>query len=182
MKCLSIRQPWAGLIALGIKDVENRTWWRRYTGPVLIHAAKTRDQAADRIFLERMRDGTEVLPGDDAEAVALLGYRANYIMHAVTVKRQYITDQVYRGVLQATGCIIGEATIWKWQHSDYNRHQAPYPEGAGPYYSFWHMHDQWGAYLSDAQDFTWPIPCRGHLGLYDADPATGKRIRTGTEE
>lgn len=26
MKHLTVRQPWAGLIALGVKDVENRTW------------------------------------------------------------------------------------------------------------------------------------------------------------
>lgn len=26
MRALTIRQPWAGLIALGVKDVENRTW------------------------------------------------------------------------------------------------------------------------------------------------------------
>lgn len=26
VKALTVRQPWAGLIALGIKDVENRTW------------------------------------------------------------------------------------------------------------------------------------------------------------
>jgi hypothetical protein len=26
MKALTVRQPWAGLIARGIKDVENRTW------------------------------------------------------------------------------------------------------------------------------------------------------------
>ena len=26
MKLLTIKQPWASLICLGIKDVENRTW------------------------------------------------------------------------------------------------------------------------------------------------------------
>jgi hypothetical protein len=26
MKALTVRQPWAGLIALGLKDVENRRW------------------------------------------------------------------------------------------------------------------------------------------------------------
>jgi hypothetical protein len=26
MKALTVRQPWAGLIALGLKDVENRSW------------------------------------------------------------------------------------------------------------------------------------------------------------
>jgi len=40
MKAISIQQPWAWLIVMGIKDVENRTWWRRYKGEVLIHASK----------------------------------------------------------------------------------------------------------------------------------------------
>lgn len=40
MKALSIRQPWASLLALGIKDIENRSWGTRYRGKVLIHAGK----------------------------------------------------------------------------------------------------------------------------------------------
>lgn len=43
MKALSIRQPWADLIVLGHKDVENRTWLTRYRGPLLIHASMTFD-------------------------------------------------------------------------------------------------------------------------------------------
>ena len=39
MKALSIRQPWAWCILHG-KPVENRDWWTRYRGPLLIHAAK----------------------------------------------------------------------------------------------------------------------------------------------
>jgi hypothetical protein len=38
MKALSIRQPWAHLIANGIKTIENRTWRTDYRGPLLIHA------------------------------------------------------------------------------------------------------------------------------------------------
>lgn len=41
MKAISIRQPWAWLIAAGFKDVENRPWKRNYRGPILIHASKT---------------------------------------------------------------------------------------------------------------------------------------------
>lgn len=42
MKALSIKQPWASLIAHGIKDIENRTWLTKFRGKVLIHAsAKT---------------------------------------------------------------------------------------------------------------------------------------------
>jgi len=41
MPCLSVRQPWASFIVEGIKDVENRTWYTSYKGPVFIHASKT---------------------------------------------------------------------------------------------------------------------------------------------
>ncbi len=39
MKVLSIRPPWAWLIFHG-KDVENRDWFTRHRGPLLIHASK----------------------------------------------------------------------------------------------------------------------------------------------
>ncbi|MFV0141025.1 ASCH domain-containing protein [Empedobacter falsenii] len=38
-KALSIKQPWASLIAHGIKDIENRTWKTSYRGKILIHAS-----------------------------------------------------------------------------------------------------------------------------------------------
>jgi hypothetical protein len=38
VKAISIRQPWAWLITLGYKDIENRSWPTAYRGPVLIHA------------------------------------------------------------------------------------------------------------------------------------------------
>lgn len=40
MKVLTIKQPWASLIVHGIKNLENRSWYPNYTGPILIHAAK----------------------------------------------------------------------------------------------------------------------------------------------
>lgn len=46
MPCISIRQPWAGLILVGGKDVENRVWrcpGRWIGSKVLIHAGMTRD-------------------------------------------------------------------------------------------------------------------------------------------
>ena len=39
MKALSIKQPWASLIARGIKDVENRTWRTNFRGRIFIHAS-----------------------------------------------------------------------------------------------------------------------------------------------
>ena len=39
MKALSLRQPWASLIADGRKTIETRTWRTYYRGPLAIHAS-----------------------------------------------------------------------------------------------------------------------------------------------
>ena len=38
MKALTIRQPWASLIAAGVKTIETRSWSTKYRGPLAIHA------------------------------------------------------------------------------------------------------------------------------------------------
>ena len=40
IKALSVRQPWASLIASGKKTIEVRTWRTDYEGPLLICATK----------------------------------------------------------------------------------------------------------------------------------------------
>ncbi len=42
MKALTICEPWATLIAQGVKRIENRTWRTHYRGPLAIHAGKSR--------------------------------------------------------------------------------------------------------------------------------------------
>lgn len=42
MKALSVIQPWASLIAVGIKDIENRTWRTNFRGEFLLHASAKR--------------------------------------------------------------------------------------------------------------------------------------------
>lgn len=44
MKAITIKQPWASLIAYGLKDIENRSWKTNYRGRVLIHAGKREKQ------------------------------------------------------------------------------------------------------------------------------------------
>jgi hypothetical protein len=38
---ISIRQPWAHLVASGQKDIENRTWKTNFRGRVLVHASQS---------------------------------------------------------------------------------------------------------------------------------------------
>lgn len=41
MKAISIKQPWANLIASGQKTIETRVWTAEYRGPLLIVSAKS---------------------------------------------------------------------------------------------------------------------------------------------
>ena len=41
MKCFTVHQPRATLLALGEKQFETRTWLTGYTDPVVIHAGRT---------------------------------------------------------------------------------------------------------------------------------------------
>ena len=40
MKAISLHQPWASMIARGIKDIETRTWSTEYRGELLICSTK----------------------------------------------------------------------------------------------------------------------------------------------
>ena len=50
MKVITIKQPWATLIAEGYKEYEFRTWKTKYRGELLIHAGKGIDKKAMEKF------------------------------------------------------------------------------------------------------------------------------------
>ena len=50
MKVITIKQPWATLIAEGLKEYEFRTWNTNYRGVLLIHAGKSIDKKAMDMF------------------------------------------------------------------------------------------------------------------------------------
>ena len=65
MKALSFKQPWAWLVAVGIKEVENRTWWL-HMPPLLnypaiprriyVHASKALDDTGWDFIRGRVTD------------------------------------------------------------------------------------------------------------------------------
>ncbi len=50
MKAITIKQPFASLIAAGLKEYEFRTWKTAYRGELLIHAGKSVDEEAMKKF------------------------------------------------------------------------------------------------------------------------------------
>lgn len=45
MKALTVWQPYASLLVMGLKEYETRGWETKYRGPLIIHAAKLNDNA-----------------------------------------------------------------------------------------------------------------------------------------
>lgn len=84
---LSVRQPWAWAIIHGGKDIENRSWWSDYRGPLGIQAARTIDR--EGIALVEKLAGVSPLPA----AALLTG-------HAV-------------GMVNMTNCVERHRSKWK---------------------------------------------------------------------
>ncbi len=77
MKALSLTQPWASLVAAGMKRVETRSWRVHYRGPVAIHAAasfpsQAREICATGHFAEALCD---LLPLPTGAVVAIVSLR-----------------------------------------------------------------------------------------------------------
>ena len=53
MKAISIKQPWASLIAHGIKNIENRTWKTHFRGKIYIHASAKSAGDMMRLFTNK---------------------------------------------------------------------------------------------------------------------------------
>lgn len=66
MKALSIRQPYAGLVVAGIKNVENRSWITSYRGPLAIVSTKSPDA---KQWWEPMREKCRALGVEFPEAL-----------------------------------------------------------------------------------------------------------------
>jgi hypothetical protein len=72
MKALSIRQPFAWLIAAEKKDIENRTWPTRFRGRFLIHAAKTYGDS-ERDDVRRVKERFGITLPDRFELGGIVG-------------------------------------------------------------------------------------------------------------
>lgn len=54
MRVLSIKEPFASLVALGIKKIETRSWKTNYRGEIYIHASLTKNVIKDEKRKEKL--------------------------------------------------------------------------------------------------------------------------------
>ena len=70
MKALSVKQPWANLLASGQKTIETRLWPTDYRGPILIVSSKTPSihPAGFALAIAELVDCRPMTPADEAAA------------------------------------------------------------------------------------------------------------------
>jgi len=92
MKTLSIKQPWAYLIAAGIKDIENRTWQTKFRGKILIHASAKYIDSKGLFSIEKANE----IPYDLLKKIE---------------KNNLVTSAII-GEVDIIDCVINHPSIW----------------------------------------------------------------------
>ena len=85
MKCLSLRQPYAELVAAGRKTIETRKWNTNFRGKFLIHSSKTIDKEISTLL---NIDCSRLTKG------AVIGVAYLYDVKKYTNKEDFLADKV----------------------------------------------------------------------------------------
>lgn len=107
MIALSIKQPWAALIAHGIKDVENRSRRTNYRGKILLHASA-------KSALPRDAKTYDLLTAAQWRAVQNMHLQAWYINKAWR-NGDIIGEAEIVGCVNDSTSIWAEPGQWHWQ-------------------------------------------------------------------
>lgn len=144
MKAITIKQPWATLIALGEKRFETRGWQTKHRGQLAIHAGKKVDREACEI--------TEI-----KAALARHGYTADNLPTGAVVAMCELKECWSIGIDYQSGMAeLHNGTI---VHS---RDVGLKEEKFG-----WYDDGRYAWELGDVQALPQPIPTKGQLSLWE---------------
>lgn len=140
MKCLTLTQPWATLVAIGAKTVETRDWATSYRGDLLITASK-----------KFPADCRALAPQHPFSAA--LGVETLHTGQALCVVELYECFQFDESTLSKIIARSSKGLLppFEYAFGDY---------GAGRY----------GLVFRNLRLLKTPIPCRGALGIWKAPP------------
>ena len=164
MKAISLHQPWASLLAHGLKLCETRAWPIFHRGPLLIHAAKrwTPEQAETCLglfFRRRLESVGVVFTAVEAEARAGWNLPLGKIVGRVDVTDCFATADVGMGLTAGVSIRAGDGyrilDIGMAEHA-----LGDFSPG------------RFAWLCANAHAFAVPVPCAGRQGLFDAaEPA-----------
>jgi hypothetical protein len=144
MRALTLLQPWASLVAVGMKKWETRRWGTAYRGPLAIHSSKT-FKRADRnlchmdIFKQALQAGGIIVPGYP------ILYLAGLLPRGCIVAICELTDCVLMDEAAGSHMSALEQAFGDWTPGRFA----------------WH--------LERIERLPIPIPAQGHLQLWNYD-------------
>lgn len=154
MKALSLTQPWATLVTLSAKRIETRSWNTSYRGQMAIHASKG-------------------LPGWVADAVRrepMFGI----VMGDLFDPSRLTLGDLPRGCIIAT-CelvsvkfITADAVGWNWIGPTGRRFDYEITDQERAFGDYTPGRYAW--LLADVRPLDAPVPAKGALGLWEAQP------------
>lgn len=162
MRCLTLTQPWASLVAIGAKRIETRSWKTDYRGTLAIHAAQ----------------GLGPVGGMSG----LIHQYSFSPFWDVLLPNGHTPDKMPRGAIIAVCRLVGcpptptthpkietgwtdEETGEQWMLTDQERAFGDYTPG------------RYAWLLANIMPLAEPIPCKGALSLWEPDTLTKMAIK-----
>lgn len=127
MRFISLWQPWATLMALGLKLNETRSWSTSYRGPLAIHAAKTTECLKDEDYVDDLLGKAGVI-GPEETAVGGTEWPLGQILAVVTLVDCVPTEEI-RDRLSRRELAFGNYSDQRfaWVTKDRRRLASPIP-------------------------------------------------------
>lgn len=148
MKCLTIIQPWAQLIAIGAKAIETRSYKTNYRGELAIHASK------------RFPEDCGFLCFEEPFTSALAEF--------------FRVESGFRICRLPTGYILAVATLIDCLPVD-QLPQAMLTEHERAFGNY--GYGRYGWIMENVRRLQQPIQCKGALGLWPAPTEVEERLR-----
>lgn len=96
MKALSIKQPWASLIAHDIKNIENRNWKTKFRGKIYIHASGTPAVKSGKTWTIYTKEQLDEI----------------HLKHDHLVLKAEFETSMIIGEVEIVDCVINHDSIW----------------------------------------------------------------------
>jgi hypothetical protein len=103
MKTLTIKNPWALLIAAGIKDIENRTWRTKFRGRIYIHAGQS-------LACKSFGDLGSLMTAEQIRGMGL-----DYLGVRDVLLKSAFNKSMIIGEVDIIDCVINHPSIWAEQ-------------------------------------------------------------------
>ncbi|MDT9719152.1 ASCH domain-containing protein [Paenibacillus sp. ClWae2A] len=153
MKAVTIIQPWATLVALGVKTLETRSWATKHRGPLAIHAGQKVDKEA--CLIPQIREALLKHGINDWRDLTTGAVIAKAVLNDVWAINHPFKNG---GLIERVSTDTGRFLTWGGYMPD-EYHFGDYSDG------------RFAWQLDDVVQLQEPVPAKGQLSLWNWEEA-----------